>query len=417
MVYYVDAAAYRDGNGSKERPFKHINDAAQVAVAGDEEARHGIVLAKNELAKKFGVHTGQVLWEARQQCPGLVCVPAHYDRYLHFSALARDIYISYTDQVEAFGLDECWIDVTGSTRLFGDGITIANEIRSRIRQELGLTVSVGVSYNKVFAKLGSDMKKPDATSVITPENYQETAWRLPVSDLLYVGPATTRKLARFGIHTIGALAQADVDFLYSLLGKNGIMLHRFANGQDRSGVRRYYAVPPMKSIGNSTTAPRDLTSENDIKITLMALCESVGARLREQGCVCTTVTVGVRDNRLSSYSRQEKLPQSTNSTMTIWETAVRLVRRGQFSGIPIRSLSVKAGGLSPVDEMDQMSLFPEIQKAQCRADIDRAVDKIRAKYGYFSIRRAVTLLDPVLDLDARGDHVIHPVGLLGTLSH
>ena len=157
-----------------------------VAVAGDEEARHGIVLAKNELAKKFGVHTGQVLWEARQQCPGLVCVPAHYDRYLHFSALARDIYISYTDQVEAFGLDECWIDVTGSTRLFGDGITIANEIRSRIRQELGLTVSVGVSYNKVFAKLGSDMKKPDATTVITPENYQEicSMWvPLPLENL------------------------------------------------------------------------------------------------------------------------------------------------------------------------------------------------------------------------------------------
>ena len=237
-----------------------------VAVAGDEEARHGIVLAKNDLAKQFGIRTGQVLWEARQQCPELICVPAHYERYLHFSALARDIYISYTDQVEAFGLDECWLDVTGSVGLFGDGVTIANDIRARIRRELGLTVSVGVSYNKVFAKLGSDMKKPDATSVITPDNFRETAWRLPVSDLLYVGPATTRKLAQFGIHTIGALAQADQGFLYSLLGKNGIMLHRFANGQDHSGVRRYYAVPPMKSIGNSTTAPRDLVSEDDVKI-------------------------------------------------------------------------------------------------------------------------------------------------------
>lgn len=386
-----------------------------IAVAGDEETRHGIVLAKNELAKTFGVRTGQVLWEARQQCPGLVCVPAHYDRYLRFSALAREIYISYTDQVEAFGLDECWLDVTGSTGLFGDGVTIADDIRARIRQELGLTVSVGVSYNKVFAKLGSDMKKPDATSVITPENFRETAWPLPVSDLLYVGPATTRKLAQFGIHTIGALAQANVDFLYSLLGKNGIMLHRFANGQDRSGVRRYYSVPPMKSIGNSTTAPRDLISEEDIKITLLALCESVGARLREQGCACTTVTVGIRDNRLLSYDRQEKLPRPANSTMAIWETAVGLVTRSRSGDTPIRSLSVKVSGLSPADEMDQLSLFPDLQREQRRKDIDRVMDQIRAKYGYFSIRRAVTLLDPALDLDARGDHVIHPVGFLGTL--
>ena len=386
-----------------------------VAVTGDEEARHGIVLAKNDLAKQFGIRTGQVLWEARQQCPELVCVPAHYERYLHFSALARDIYISYTDQVETFGLDECWLDVTGSTGLFGDGIAIADDIRNRIRHELGLTVSVGVSYNKVFAKLGSDMKKPDATSVITPENIRETAWRLPVSDLLYVGPATARKLAQFGIHTIGALAQTDKDFLYSLLGKNGIMLHRFANGQDRSGIRRYYAVPPMKSIGNSTTAPRDLVSEDDVKITLMALCESVAARLREQSCVCTTVSLGIRTNDLASYNRQLTLPRSTDSTLTIWEAAMDIFRCSHTSGQPVRSLSVKASGLSPADETTQLSLFPEDRKAQRRVDIDRTIDKIRTKYGYFSIRRAITLIDSALDLDAKGDHIIHPVGFLGTM--
>ena len=386
-----------------------------VAVTGDEENRHGIVLAKNDLAKRFGIRTGQVIWEARQQCPELVCVPAHYDRYLRFSALAKDIYTSYTDQVEAFGLDECWLDVTGSTNLFGDGVAIANDIRTRVRHELGLTVSVGVSYNKIFAKLGSDMKKPDATSIITPENFRETAWRLPVSDLLYVGPATTRKLAQFGIHTIGALAQADTDFLYSLLGKNGIMLHRFANGQDRSGVRRYYAVPPMKSIGNSTTAPRDLLAEDDVKITLMALCESVGTRLREQGCVCTTVTVGIRSNDLTSYNRQLKLPQPTNGTLIIWESAMDIFRRNHSSGHPVRSLSVQVSGLAPAEEMIQLSLFPEERKAQRRSDIDRTVDKIRAKYGHFSIRRAITLVDPALDLDAKKEHTIHPVGFLGTL--
>ena len=386
-----------------------------VAVAGDEEARHGIVLAKNDLAKQYGIHTGQVLWEARQQCPELVCIPAHYERYLHFSALAKDIYISYTDRVEAFGLDECWLDVTGSTGLFGDGVSIANDIRARIRHELGLTVSVGVSYNKVFAKLGSDLNKPDATSVISPENYRETAWRLPVSDLLYVGPATTRKLAQFGIHTIGALAQADTDFLYSLLGKNGIMLHRFANGQDRSGVRQYYTAPPMKTIGNSTTTPRDLVSEDDVKITLMALCEGVSVRLREQRCVCTTVTVGIRTNDLTSCNRQIKLPHSTDSTLTIWETAKEIFLHSPAACRPVRSLTVQVSGLAPAYEMTQLSLFPEERKAQRRADIDRTLDRIRARYGYFSIRRAVTLLDPALDLDVRGEHIIHPVGFLGML--
>ncbi|MCI9431965.1 MAG: DNA polymerase IV [Oscillospiraceae bacterium] len=386
-----------------------------VAVAGDEEARHGIVLAKNDIAKRLGIHTGQVLWEARQQCPELVCVPAHYERYLAFSAQAREIYTSYTDQVESFGLDECWLDVTGSVGLFGDGPTIANDIRGRIRRELGLTVSVGVSFNKVFAKLGSDMKKPDAITVITPENYRERAWSLPVSDLLYVGPATTRKLNQYGITTIGELARANLDLLYWLLGKNGIMLHQFANGQDHSGVRRYYAVPPMKSIGNSTTAPRDLVSEDDVKITLMALCESVGARLREQGCACSTITVSIRDNRLLSYGRQIKLPQPTANTLDIWEAALELFRRHHTGGALVRSLAVKAGGLSPAGEMEQLSLFPEEQKAQRRAAIDQTLDKLRGKYGYFCVRRGITLVDPALDLDAREEHIIHPIGFLGTL--
>ena len=386
-----------------------------VVVAGDEEARHGIVLAKNNIAKQLGIRTGQVLWEARQQCPELVCVPAHYERYLAFSARAKNIYASYTDQVEPFGLDECWLDVTGSVGLFGEGPAIADDIRGRIRRELGLTVSVGVSFNKVFAKLGSDMKKPDATTVITPENYRERAWRLPVSALLYVGPATTQKLNQYGIMTIGDLAQANVDFLYRLLGKNGVMLHRFANGQDHSGVRRYYAVPPMKSIGNSTTAPRDLASEDDVKITLMALCESVGARLREQNCLCSSILLGIRDDRLLSYDRQMKLTRPTANTLDIWEAALDLFRRYHTDGTPVRSLSVKAGGLSPAGEMEQLSLFPEEQKAQRRAAIDRALDKLRGKYGYFCIRRGITLVDPVLDLDARGEHIIHPIGFLGTL--
>ena len=259
------------------------------------------------------------------------------------------------------------------------------------------------------------MKKLDATTVITPENYQEQAWGLPVSDLLYVGPATTRKLNQYGITTIGELAKTNIDLLYWLLGKNGVMLYRFANGQDHSGVRRYYAVPPMKSVGNSTTAPRDLVSEDDVKITLMSLCESVGARLREQNCLCSTVALGVRDNQLQCYDRQAKLDRPTANTLDIWETAMELFRRHHTSREPVRSLSVKASALIPADGVMQLSLFPEEQKAQHRADIDRTLDKIRGKYGYRSIRRAITLVDPTLDPDVKEEHIIHPTGFLGTL--
>lgn len=222
-----------------------------VAVCGDPELRHGIVLAKSYEAKAFGVATGQAIWEAKQRCPDLMVVPPRYDRYIELSQSVRALYVQYTDQVEPFGLDESWLDVGGSVGLFGDGKHIADEIRLRVRHEIGLTVSVGVSFNKVFAKLGSDLKKPDATTVISRENFRELAWSQPVSDLLYVGPATTKKLGRYGIRTIGDLARTDPAFPHAILGKVGVMLWRFANGLDSSGVATYYAMPPIKSIGNS----------------------------------------------------------------------------------------------------------------------------------------------------------------------
>ncbi len=385
-----------------------------VVVAGDEEARHGIVLAKNYEAKRYGIYTGQTLWEARRLCPEAVFVPAHYDRYLEYSALARDIYVSYTDQVEPFGLDECWLDVTGSGSLFGDGKNIADSIRGRIKKELGLTVSVGVSFNKVFAKLGSDMKKPDATTVIGSADYQAKIWSLPVSDLLYVGPATTRKLNGYGIRTIGDLALSDPDMLRHGLGKVGVMLWAFANGQDSSGVSPYYAAPPVKTIGNSTTAPRDLKTDDDVKITLYALGESVAARLRAQRSVCSTVQLGVRDTSLVWYERQTKLYRPTNSSTEIVDAALKLYFANRPER-PVRSLSIKAAGLSLEDEAPQFSLFSEDNRAQRRMDLERTVDRIRGKYGYTSIRRGIMLLDSKLDLDAMRDHVVHPIGFLGTV--
>ncbi len=385
-----------------------------VAVCGDPAARHGIVLAKNQIAKRCGVQTGQAIWQAKQQCRDLVTVAPDYSRYLALSAAAREIYISYTDQVESFGLDECWLDVSGSTKLFGSGPAMADEIRQRMRRELGLTVSVGVSFNKVFAKLGSDYRKPDATTVITEDNYRSLVWSLPVSDLLYVGPATTRKLAQYGVYTIGELARSKAEFLHAILGKIGLMLWHFANGRDSSGVSRYHTLPPVKSIGNSTTAPRDLVSDTDISITLYALCESVSARLREQRCLCTTVQLGIRDASLLWYERQGKLLLPSCNSSDLFQRAFQLLQENRPSQA-IRSLSLRAGGLRPEGDGVQLSLFPEDIKSQKRTDLERAVDHIRQKYGYASIRRAIAHVDLALDLDAKGGHVIHPIGFLRTL--
>lgn len=379
-----------------------------VAVAGDPEARHGIVLAKNYPAKACGVQTGDPLWMARQKCPDIVFTPPHYDRYMQFSKAAREIYSEYTDQVEPYGLDECWLDVTGSIALFGDGRAIADEVRRRIRQELGVTASVGVSYNKIFAKLGSDMKKPDATTVITSKRFREIVWPLPVSDLLYVGRATHAKLKRYCIKTIGDLAAADQRFLQRLLGQNGMMLWRFANGLDTSPVSNIGAKSLIHSIGNSTTAPRDLVTDEDIKITLYVLCESVSARMREYGFVCDTVQLGVRDNELQSYERQGKLSYPNRTAKALFEKAFELYKRNHLSGKPVRSLSVRACRLS-VQENEQLSLLPDVAAIQKQEELENTVDTLRSRFGPFSVRRGILLADRQLsDLNPKDDHVIHP---------
>lgn len=379
-----------------------------VAVAGDPEARHGIVLAKNYPAKACGIQTGDPLWMAKQKCPDIVFTPPHYDRYMQFSQIAREIYSEYTDQVEPYGLDECWLDVTGSIALFGDGRAIADDVRRRIRQELGVTASVGVSYNKIFAKLGSDMKKPDATTVITSERFREIVWPLPVSDLLYVGRATHAKLKRYCIKTIGDLAAADQRFLQRLLGQNGLMLWRFANGLDTSPVSNIGAKSLIHSIGNSTTAPRDLVTDEDIKITLYVLCESVSARMREYGFVCDTVQLGVRDNELQSYERQGKLSYPNRTAKALFEKAFELYKRNHSSGKPVRSLSVRACRLS-VQENEQLSLLPDVAAIQKQEELENTVDTLRSRFGPFSVRRGILLADRQLsDLNPKDDHVIHP---------
>lgn len=379
-----------------------------LAVLGDPKARHGIVLAKNYEAKAYGVQTGDPMWMAKKKCPDIVFVPPHYDLYMKHSKLIREIYSEYTDKVEPYGLDECWLDVSGSTMLFGSGEDIANEIRKRVKFELGVSVSVGVSFNKIFAKLGSDMKKPDATTVIESNRFKEIVWPLPVKELLYVGRATHAKLKRKGIFTIGDLANSNPENLQFWLGKMGVVLWQFANGLDTSPVSNIGAKSLIKTVGNSTTAPRDLMTDEDIKITLMVLSESVSARLREYGFICRTVQIGIRDNALEWFERQGKLEIPNRTAKSIFELAFSLFKK-HTNGKPIRSLSVRACDLKPMDFV-QLQAPPASVALQHQEGVTAAMDTLRNRFGHFSIQKGMMLCDSELsNLDPKNEHIIHPM--------
>ena len=383
-----------------------------VAVGGDVEARHGIILAKNQIAKRFGVKTGEALWQAKQKCPELHIVPPHFDRYLRFSRMAREIYADYTDLVEPFGLDEVWCDVTGTQKLRERGLeALANEIRERVKFELGITVSVGASWNKIFAKLGSDYKKPDAVTVFTPENYRDKVWPLPASDLLGVGRATERKLASRGIRTIGDIAAAPPSMLRGFLGKWGLILHDFAAGYDSSPVARAGDEAVIKSIGNSTTTPRDLCCDEDAGIVYWMLCESVAERMRESGFLCRGVQVHIRDNELASFERQLKLESPTCLASTLHEAAMRLLRENWDWHKPLRSIGVRATDLLPASTPVQCSIFEDSERQEKRERLERSVDDLRRRFGHYCVGRAVCVSDPTLrNISPKDEHVIHPVG-------
>ena len=365
-----------------------------LAVGGDPEKRHGIILAKNELAKKYGVKTGEPLWQAQQKCPSIKIVPPNFPLYQKYCNMAREIYLEYTDLVEAFGPDEAWLDVTGSTALFGSGRAIAEEIRRRIKSELGLTVSIGVSYNKVFAKFGSDYKKPDAVTVITPENFREIIWPAPVGNLLFVGPSTVRELNRRCIYTIGDAAACGRERLMQIFGKNGERLYIYAMGMDTSPVRQINEALPIKSIGNSTTPPRDLENFEDAKILLYILSESVAKRLRNHSLLCTGVQLHLRGSDLLTWERQKKLQFPTSLSADICKEGLELLRL--HSMYPLRSIGIRAIDLVPASSPMQTTLFRDEEKEQKRERLELTVDKIRDKYGKESIIRSVVLTDNIL---------------------
>jgi len=364
-----------------------------VAVCGSIEDRHGIVLAKNYAAKKYKVKTGETVWEAKNKCPGLVVVKANHSLYYKFSKYARQIYEYYTDRVESFGLDECWLDVSESTLLFGDGTKIANEIRERIKRELGVTVSVGVSYNKVFAKLGSDMKKPDAVTVITENDFKEKIWGLPVEALLYVGDSTKKKLNNMAVFTIGDLANCHSEFLVRQLGKWGYTLWSFANGYDTSPVAKNDCEIPIKSIGNSLTAPRDLTNNEDVRILIYVLSESVGERLRSHNLKGRTVQISIKDPELQTLERQAGLDIHTSITSEIAQKAYEIFSKSWNWSKNVRALGVRVTDLVESDTCTQISLFSDDIKRQKLEILDECVDRVRERFGYYSVRRGILLQD------------------------
>ncbi len=365
-----------------------------MAVCGDPESRKGIILAKNELAKKYNVTTTETVWQAKKKCPELVLVKPHHDLYQQFSKKVNAIYARYTEQVEPFGIDESWLDVTGSRMLFGGGKKIADELREVVKRELGLTISVGVSFNKVFAKLGSDYKKPDATTIISRQNYKSLVWPLPAEALLYVGKASKEVFYKLGIHTIGDLAAMSEEVLVTKLGKIGSQLHAYANGEDGSPVASIYDRQEAKSVGNGMTFKRNLLGVEDIKSGVLYLSDSVAARLRRYGYQCRTVSVSLKDPQFHTMQKQTTLDSPTDLAKDIYDISMELILSFWDLQKPIRAITVTASHFDEGEGGKQLSLFDKAEdgaRHEKRKSLEKAVDGIRGRYGKGSISYAQIL--------------------------
>ena len=365
-----------------------------VAVCGSVEERQGIVLAKNELAKKCGVKTAEPLWQAKIKCPDLVAVPPHYDEYVKMSRLAKQIYLRYTDLVEPFGMDECWLDLSAGLRFIGTGEKIAEQLRRTMKEELGLTISVGVSFNKVFAKLGSDLKKPDAVTFIEKDNFRQKIWSLPASELLGVGQTTAKKLENWHIRTIGELARRPVDSLERIFGKQGVVLWRYANGLDDAPVLPECALPPAKSVGHGITTLQDLTNSEEVWRVILELCQEIGHRLFTMDQKARAVSISVKDNSLQCKMWQGQLKKASASPYLIAKRAFELFCASYLWQRPIRAVSVAAIRLDDADAPDQLDLFTPVEEHDKRERLDVAIEGIRSRFGNGILRNACLLDNP-----------------------
>ena len=374
-----------------------------VAVCGSTEERHGIVLAKSYPAKLKGVRTGMVNWEARRLCPEIIFVPPHYDQYVKYSRLVQEIYGRFTEQVEPFGMDECWLDVTNSTDLYGAGQVLAQRLSAMVEAELGLTVSIGVSFNKVFAKLGSDMQKPRGLTLITRENFRELVWPLPVGKLIYAGPATVLKLAQRGILTVGQLAALEPELVRSWLGKNGVALWSYASGLDGSRVSRRGFVSPVKSIGHGITCIADLENEDEVWKVLLELAQDVGHRLRVQQLLAGGVQVTVRGGDLNFHQYQTTFSLAHRSPYLLAVAARKLLQAGYRWRQPVRAVSIRAVKLQAQEQIQQPDLFTDVAALQYRDRMENTVELVRSRFGKKALYAAALLGDLKMPRDGRDE--------------
>lgn len=358
-----------------------------VAVCGNKADRHGIVLAKNEIAKKCGVVTAEAIWQAKIKCPELVIVPPDYDEYVRYSRIVKEMYYNYTDMIESFGIDEAWIELTGDRRIktLEQGVCVAEEIRNRVKKETGLTVSIGVSDNKIFAKLASDFRKPDAVTLLGPCNYESTVMKMDVGELLFVGRNTKARLHLYGIDTIGNLACSNDIFMRSILGKNGESLYRDACGANTSKVARWGETEQAKSVGNSVTLPHDLKNEAEVHAVFCALAEKVAYRLRSGGFAAKTVCISVRSTELSTTEKQTRVDVTSNA-VEIAAAATKLYAENYNVNTPVRSVGIRATNLVNKNCGVQLDIFDTGHLVrEKRNKIDNTVDIIRKRYGVNSI--------------------------------
>ena len=403
VIYHCDCNSFYCSVELLSRPELRT---VPTAVCGDPKSRHGIILAKNEPAKKCGVRTAETIWQARRKCPDLVLLPPTRGLYKEYSKKVNAIYDRFTDLIEPFGIDESWLDVTGTLHLFGgDAKALADRIRNTVREELGLTISVGVSFNKIFAKLGSDYKKPDATTVISRENFRRLVWPLPVTDLLYVGRAAAKVLSQYGVTTIGELADFDRKALTELLGKQGGQLWEYANGLEHSAVAPAGSYTPPKSVGNGETFPRNLIRREEVSRGVAMLADQVAVRLRKHGMKASTLQVTIRDPNFKDICRQRPLEAPANTARELFQAAMDILAHGWKSGAPIRAITLTAHNLVPEGEAaEQLDLFRAAspQKRERVENLERAMDAIRSKYGKGAV--TVAALAPELEPE-NGDGV------------
>jgi DNA polymerase-4 len=404
VVLHCDANSFYASVCCSDHP---IYRGLPLAVCGRQEERHGIVLAATREAKKLGIKTGMTNGDARKLCPRLVIQPPDYPEYMRFSRHMTGIYREYTPLVQSFGLDESWVDISNPGVSLADGEKLANTLRKRMWEELGITISVGVSYNKIFAKLGSDLNKPNATTVISRENYRDIVWPLPASDLLYVGGKNAPKLAYYGINTIGDLANSPPSLMKQIMGKNGLTLLDFARGEDQTPVEECDAI---KSIGNSATLPHDVTTKEEAAAAIYMISESVAARLRDNGLKARCISIGVRDTKLNWAGCQHTIDHATALSGEIARTAIDLFSKRYTGRLPLRSMGVHCSSLVPDSTPEQTDLFGNAFRREKELSLARSIDDIRRRWGHQIIQRAIVLADPLFaKVNPKEEHLIHPV--------